>query len=63
MKKENVVSIFFLAVLFVLISGTSLAKAEWIPVQTELRVGLTALYHGKDSLTINNEKLVYGYCI
>ena len=40
-----------------------LVKAEIIATKMEIRVGLTDLYSGKESLTIYNEILGYGYCI
>lgn len=38
-------------------------QAELVTVQQEIRVGLTELYSGKETLTIYNNKLGYGYCV
>ena len=38
-------------------------QAEIIPAQYEIRVGLTSLYSGKETLTIHNKELGYGYCV
>ena len=38
-------------------------QAELLPVRYEIRVGLTSLYSGKETITINNKKLGYGYCV
>ncbi len=37
--------------------------AELIPAQKEIRVGLTSMYSNKETLTIKNTKLGYGYCV
>ena len=38
-------------------------RAEIFSARNEIRVGLISLYSGKESLTINNTKLGYGYCV
>ena len=38
-------------------------QAELVTAQQEIRVGLTELYSGKETLTIYNNKLGYGYCV
>ncbi len=45
------------------LQGVVSVQAELIPVQTEVRVGLSSMYSGKESLTIYNTKLGYGYCV
>lgn len=55
----------FLAVLLMILSVVSAVpvKAELIPARQEIRVGLTSLYSGKETLTIYNTALGYGYCV
>lgn len=46
-----------------LVPGTlHVSGAELLPVGQEIRVGLTALYSGKNSITVSNTKLGFGYC-
>ena len=55
--------VFFALVLVVLQIWNSIpAQAEMIPAQKEIRVGLTSMYSNKETLTIKNTKLGYGYC-
>ena len=37
--------------------------AEVVQANQEIRVGLTELYSGKDTLTVYNQKIGYGYCV
>ena len=55
----------FLALLLTILQlfGTIPVFALPLPAQQEIRVGLTSLYSGKDTLTIYNNKLGYGYCV
>lgn len=62
MGKKQRVCIAFLLV-FLQIWVTIPVKAELLPARQEIRVGLTSLYSGKETLTINNRELGYGYCI
>ncbi len=38
-------------------------RAELIPARQEIRVGLTSMYSGKETLIIYNTTLGYGYCV
>ena len=55
----------FLAVLLVALQifGAVPVQAELFPAMQEIRVGLTSLYSDKETLTIYNSKLGYGYCV
>ena len=56
--------IFFALLLVVLqIAGTIPVQAELLVTKKEIRVGLVSLYSGKETLTIYNNKLGYGYCV
>lgn len=59
-KKRVFVALFLLTLQ---IFGTVPAQATLISVQNEIRVGLTSLYAGKETLTIYNTRLGYGYCV
>lgn len=63
MKKKLCCVFLALLLLFVQVWGTVPVRAELVPAQNEIRVGLTSLYSGKESLTIYNTKLGYGYCV
>lgn len=52
-----------LVLLTVLIFGTISVKAEPVPAKQEIRVGLTSMYSDKETLTIYNTTLGYGYCV
>ena len=55
---------FFALLLVVLqIAGTIPVQAELLVTKQEIRVGLVSLYSGKETLTIYNNKLGYGYCV
>lgn len=63
MKKKRTL-VFLVVVLIVSqIWSTAPVKAELIPAQSEIRVGLTSLYSGKEAITIYNTQLGYGYCV
>ncbi len=55
----------FVAVLLILLQvmWAVPVQAELIPAAQEVRVGLTSLYSGKKTLTIQNTELGYGYCV
>ena len=60
--------VFFIVLFLLLLPGlqkvgTLSAKAAPMAAQQEIRVGLTSLYSGKETLTINNTILGYGYCV
>ncbi len=52
-----------LVLVFLQVIGTVPVQAELVPAQQEIRVGLTSLYSGKETLTIYNTKIGYGYCV
>ena len=54
---------FVILLIFLQICCADSVKAEVIETGNEIRVGLVSLYSGKESLTIYNTKLGYGYCI
>jgi len=57
-------TVFFAIVLVLLqILPVSSLQAAPIPAQQEIRVGLTSLYSGKETITINNTIIGYGYCV
>ena len=55
----------FLALLLVLVQLCAAVpvQAEMLPARNEIRVGLTSMYSNKETLTIKNTKLGYGYCL
>lgn len=55
----------FLALILILLQlwNAVPVQAELISTKQEIRVGLTSLYSGKETLTIYNTKLGYGYCV
>jgi len=55
----------FLALVLVMVQLCTAVpvQAELLPAQQEIRIGLTSLYSAKETLTINNTKLGYGYCV
>lgn len=55
----------FLAVLLIFLSVVSSVpvQAELIQARQEIRVGLTSMYSGKETLTLYNTELGYGYCV
>ncbi len=55
----------FLALLLLLlqIMGQVSVFAEIVPAKQEIRVGLASLYSNKETLTVYNKKIGYGYCI
>ena len=55
----------FLVLLLVILQlfETVQVLAEPIPARQEIRVGLTSLYSGKETLTVYNKKIGYGYCV
>lgn len=60
--------VFFVVLFLLLLPGLQKvgmlsAKAAPMAAQQEIRVGLTSLYSGKETLTINNTILGYGYCV
>lgn len=63
MAKKRIVVFFIVLLLLLQLQDVVPVRAELIPVQTELRVGLTSMYSGKESLKINNIRLGYGYCV
>ena len=63
MTGKGVTAFFMVLLLLLSIQKTVPVQAELIPVQTEVRVGLSSLYSGKETLTIYNPKLGYGYCV
>ena len=60
--KKSVVFLFLL-VFLTNVYYSNVVKAETISTNLEIRVGLTAMYSKKDSITIYNESLGYGYCM
>lgn len=63
MKKYRYKVFLALFLLIIQVFGTSSAQAELVSARQEIRVGLSSLYSGKETLTINNKKLGYGYCV
>lgn len=63
MKKYRRISFFATVLLILQITCTVSLQAAPISAQQEIRVGLTSLYSGKETLTINNTILGYGYCV
>ncbi len=63
MKKYKCRVFLALVLLTVQVFGTIPAKAEPVPAKQEIRVGLTSMYSGKETLTIYNTTLGYGYCV
>ena len=62
--KRYKVRVFLVVLLLALqILGTVPVRADLISARNEIRVGLTSLYSGKETLTIQNTKLGYGYCV
>ena len=55
----------FLALLLVIlqIMGAVPVQAELIPARQEIRVGLTSMYSGKETLILYNTTIGYGYCV
>ena len=63
MKKYKVRMFLALFLLTIQVFGTIPAKADLIPAKQEIRVGLASMYSGKETLTIYNTTLGYGYCV
>ena len=63
MKKYRGKLFLALLLLCLQIMGTVPVQAELVSAWQEIRVGLTDLYSGKETLTIYNNKLGYGYCV
>ncbi len=63
MKKCRKRIFFIVLLVFMQIWSAVPVKGELIPAQQEIRVGLTSLYSGKETLTIYNTKVGYGYCV
>lgn len=63
MKKYKKRVFVALLLLTLQIFGAIPAQATLISAKNEIRVGLTSLYAGKETLTIYNTKLGYGYCV
>lgn len=63
MKKYRSKVFLALVLLALQVLGTVPVQAELIAAQQEIRVGLTSLYSDKETLTIYNTKLGYGYCV
>lgn len=63
MKKYRRQVFFALVLIFVQVWNLVPVKAELISVKNEIRVGLISMYSNKETLTINNTKLGYGYCV
>ena len=55
----------FLALLLIALQivGAIPVQAEQVSSRYEIRVGLTSLYSNKETLTIYNNKIGYGYCV
>lgn len=60
-SKTTVFLAIMLIILQVWIPVTTLA--ELLPAKQELRIGLTSLYSNKETLTIYNTTVGYGYCV
>lgn len=64
MMKKSKIRVWAAAVLILLQCYVPIqAQAAVVSSRQEIRVGLTALYSGKNTLTINNKLLGYGYCV
>ena len=63
MKKYRIKVFLALLLLTMQVISTMPVKAAPFQAQWEVRVGLTSLYSGKKTLTVNNTKLGYGYCV
>ena len=62
--KRNKIRVFLaLFMLTLQVFGAIPVKAELVPVKQEIRVGLVSMYSGKETLTIYNTRLGYGYCV
>lgn len=55
----------FLAVVLIVLSviSTVPVQAELMQARQEIRIGLTSMYSGKETLTLYNTALGYGYCV
>lgn len=60
--KKSVVFLFLVGFL-INVCYPVIVQAETIATKMEIRVGLTELYSGKNSITIYNDRLGYGYCM
>lgn len=63
MKNNKRKMLLALLLLVLQMIGTIPVQAEPVVAKQEIRVGLTTLYSGKDTLTVYNQKLGYGYCV
>lgn len=63
MKKNRKKVFFAVLLIFMQLWSAVPVQAELVPAQQEIRVGLTSLYSGKETLTIYNTKIGYGYCV
>ena len=56
--------VFFVVLLILMQMWNAVpAQAELVSAGQEIRVGLTSMYSNKETLTIYNTKLGYGYCV
>lgn len=56
--------VFFVVLLILMQMWNAVpAQAELVSAGQEIRVGLTSMYSNKETLTIKNTKLGYGYCV
>ena len=63
MKKYKGNMFLVLVLVFLQLWNAVPIKAELLPSRQEIRVGLTSMYSGKETLTILNQELGYGYCV
>lgn len=63
MKIYRRISFFAIILLLLQIFVPASLQAAPISAQQEIRVGLASLYSGKETITINNTILGYGYCV
>ena len=62
---KNIKGKIFVGIMLLLLQiwCAKVVQADLVPASYEIRVGLVSLYSGKETLTIQNTKLGYGYCL
>jgi len=62
---KNIKGKIFVGIMLLLLQiwCAKVVQADLVPASYEIRVGLVSLYSGKETLTIQNTELGYGYCL